>query len=203
MNTKALSSSFQSVSISEKSKWLIASVLMLLLIVTRSHLTEHLSDASWAIFFVVGFYLSGSTLGRLGFPLFFLAAFIIDLVVIDAQGGVHYCFTPSYPFLIPAYAAMWFAGRWFAKHYQENMRGLSYFIASATVGVAACFLISNAGFYFFAGKFEEMSMLQYTNSVLHYLPAYMKTTAIFLSATALVHLVITRSKKLGEYRAHS
>ena len=126
--------------ISLKNQLLIGSGLLLLMILTRSNILTHLADASWAIFFLVGFYLRDKSLSRLAFPLFFLAAFVIDLVVIDAQGGVHYCFTPSYPFLIPAYAAMWFAGRWLANHYQENVRGFANLVGSAVVGVAVCFL---------------------------------------------------------------
>ena len=189
--------------ISLKNQLLIGAGLLLLMILTRSNILTHLADASWAIFFLIGFYLRDKSLSRLAFPLFFLAAFVIDLVVIDAQGGVHYCFTPSYPFLIPAYAAMWFAGRWLANHYQENARGFANFVGSAVAGVAVCFLISNAGFYFFAGKFEEMTIMQYANSVAHYLPAYLKTTAIYLSSAALVHLVITHAKKLDSKQAHT
>lgn len=186
-----------------KTQLLIGAGLLLLMIVTRSNILTHLADASWAIFFLVGFYLRDSSLSRFAFPLFFLAAFVIDLVVIDAQGGLHYCFTPSYPFLIPAYAAMWFAGRWLANHYQENARGFASFVASAIVGVTVCFLVSNIGFYFFADKFEDMNIMQYANSVAHYLPAYMKTAAIYLSSVALIHLVITHVKKLGSKQAHT
>jgi len=197
----------QSHSLPLKSQWLIGSLLLLAMIVTRSHITAHLQDASWAIFFLLGFYLRDSSLGRLGFPLFFLAAFIIDLVVIDAQGGTHYCFTPSYPFLIPAYAAMWFAGRWFANQYYENqgqeyLKGLFQFAAAAFLGTVACFLISNAGFYYFGGKFETMSVVQYAQSVAHYLPAYLTTTGLYLGFVALIHLAIVHGRKLGNH-AHS
>ena len=186
-----------------KTQLLIGGLLLALMIVTRGNLLSHMADASWAIFFMVGFYLRGEALKKLAFPLFFLAAFVIDLIVIDAQGGQHYCFTPSYPFLIPAYAAMWFAGRLFASKYQENARGLATFVASATVGVAVCFFISNAGFYAFSGKFEEMTVAQYASSVAQYLPGYLKTTSIYLGFAALVHLVITHSPAGNKEQAHS
>lgn len=186
-----------------KNQLIIGGLLMALMVLTRSNLITHLADASWAIFFMVGFYLRDQSISRMAFPVFFLAAFIIDLVVIDAQGGVHYCFTPSYPFLIPAYAAMYFAGRWFASRYEENIQGLLKFVSSAVVAVVVCFVISNLGFYFFAGKFEDMSFIQYVSSVAKYLPAYLKTSAIYLSSAALIHLVITHGRKLGESRAHS
>jgi len=98
--SKLLSKHNVSNKISSKSQYIIGAVLLALMIITRSNISAHLQDASWAIFFLVGFYLRDSSLVRLGFPVFFLAAFAIDLAVIDAVGGVHYCFTPAYPFLI-------------------------------------------------------------------------------------------------------
>jgi len=185
-----------------KQQYIVGGLLLLAMILTRGHITAHLQDASWAIFFLVGFYLRGSSLSRYAFPLFFLAAFAIDLVVIDAQGGTHYCFTPSYPFLIPSYAAMWFAGRWFAGNYQENSIGLMKFVGAALLGTVACFLISNLGFYYFAGKFETMSLMQYAQSVAKYLPAYLTTTGLYLGFVAILHLAIVHGRKLAN-PAHS
>ena len=193
-------------SIARNYQYLIAGLLLLAMILTRGNITAHLQDASWAIFFLVGFYLTGSSKKslfiRYAFPLFFLVAFAIDLVVIDAQGGVHYCFTPAYPFLIPAYAAMWFAGRWFAKNYQENSIGLLKFVSAAVIGIFACFFVSNLGFYLFAGKFETMSAIEYTQSVAQYLPSYLATTSLYLGFIAIVHLAIEHGRKLGTH-AHS
>jgi len=189
--------------VSSKSQYIIGAVLLALMVITRGNLTAHLQDASWAIFFLVGFYLRDSSIVRLGFPLFFLAAFAIDLTVIDAQGGVHYCFTPAYPFLIPAYASMWFAGKWLANNYKESISGLFKLVAAAAIGVTVCFLISNAGFYFFSEKFEAMSISHYVSSVAQYLPAYLKTTALYLGFAALIHVVLVQSNKLNSERAHS
>ena len=189
--------------ISSKTQYIIAAVLMALMVLTRGNITAHLQDASWAIFFLVGYYLRDSSIARLAFPLFFLAAFVIDLVVIDAQGGVHYCFTPAYPFLIPAYASMWFAGKWLANNATENALGLFKLVTAAAVGVTVCFVISNVGFYFFSEKFETMSMATYVNSVAQYLPAYLKTTALYLGFAAMFHMVVVQSNKLSNERAHS
>lgn len=195
MNTSTLK-------ISLKQQGIIGGLLILAMILTRGNITAHLQDASWAIFFLVGFYFRGSSLARYSFPLFFLVAFVIDLVVIDAQGGTHYCFTPSYPFLIPAYASLWFAGYWFAGQYQDNVKSLLKFVGAAFVGTIACFVISNAGFYVFSGKFEVMSLLEYTQRVSKYLPGYLTTTAIYLGSVALVHLAIVHGRKLTN-PAHS
>ena len=178
-------------------KYLIGGLLLLAMVLTRGNITAHLQDASWAIFFMVGFYLRGTVFGRYAFPLFLLVAFVIDLVVIDAQGGTHYCFTPSYPFLIPSYAAMWFAGRWFANNFEENTMGLFKFVGAALVGTVLCFVISNVGFYFFAGKFETMSIAQYAQAISKYLPGYLTTTGLYLGFVALLHLAIVHGRKLA------
>lgn len=189
--------------VSKNQKYLIGGLLLLAMIVTRGNITAHLQDASWAIFFMVGFYLRGKRFGRYAFPLFFLTAFVIDLVVIDAvNGATHYCFTPSYPFLIPSYAAMWFAGRWFANNYQENTADLFKFVGAALVATLACFFISNLGFYLFAGKFEAMSVVEYAQAVAQYLPGYLTTTGLYLGFVALIHLAIVHGRKLAN-PAHS
>jgi len=185
--------------LAQSKQFIIAALLMFIMILTRGNITAHIQDASWAIFFLVGFYLRSSLLSRYAFPFFFLLAFVIDLIVIDAQGGTHYCFTASYPFLIPSYAALWFAGRLFAGKYQENMSGLVNFIGLAFIGVVVCFLVSNLGFYYFAGKFEAMSLMQYSQSVAKYLPAYLSTTGTYLGFFALLHLSIVHGRKLQNH----
>ena len=193
--------------LSQNNKYLIGGLLLLAMILTRGNITAHLQDASWAIFFMVGFYLRGASCGRYAFPAFFLVAFVIDLVVIDAvNGGTHYCFTPSYPFLIPSYLAMWFAGRWLANNFDRNDAesglGLFKFVAAAFVGTVVCFFVSNLGFYFFADKFETMSIVEYAQAVAKYLPGYLTTTGLYLGFVALVHLAIVHGRKLAN-PAHS
>lgn len=183
--------------LSQKSKYIIGGLLLLAMVLTRGNITAHLQDASWAIFFMLGFYLRDGKLGRYAFPLFFLVAFVTDLLVIDAvNGGTHYCFTPSYPFLIPSYAAMWFGGRWFANNYQETAFDLLKFVGAALVATVVCFFISNLGFYYFSGKFEVMSMTAYAQAVAKYLPGYLTTTGLYLGFIAMVHLLIVYGRKL-------
>lgn len=180
-------------------QWLIGGILLLAMIITRSHLISHIQDASWAIFFMVGFYLRS----YLSFPIFWLAAFAIDLIVIESHGGQSYCFTPSYPFLIPAYAALWAAGHWFSKLYREDFRGLFSLAATAIIGIAVCFLISNAGFYWFSGRFTEMNMLEYTQRLAKYMPMYLQTTLLQLGIAALIHTAVIQTRKLSGHAHHS
>ncbi|MCF6189021.1 MAG: hypothetical protein L3J51_00915 [Cocleimonas sp.] len=196
MNTESTNTLF-SQGLAQKQKYIIAGLLLLAMILTRGNITAHLQDASWAIFFMVGFYLRGASCGRYAFPLFFLVGFMIDLVVIDAQGGTHYCYTPAYPFLIPSYFAMWFGGRWFSNNYQESALDLFKFVGVTLFSTVVYFFISNLGFYFFAEKFEVMSLTAYAQAVAKYLPGYLATTGLYLGCVALIHLAIVHGRKLA------
>ncbi len=173
---------------------IIAGLLLLILVVTRTHHFSHIQDASWAIFFLLGFYVRNV----IGFPIFWLAAFAVDLIVIESKGGESYCFTASYPFLIPAYASLWAAGRWFAGNYSENTRGLLYFIVAAVIGTAACDIFSSGGFYWFSGRFENTNMTEFAGRLATFMPMFMKTTLMYLSIAAVVHLVVKHAGGLGK-----
>ncbi len=178
--------------LSNNQTWLVAGMLLLVLIVTRAHFFNHIQDASWAIFFMLGFYVRKV----IGFPIFWLVAFAVDLIVIESKGGQSYCFTVSYPFLIPAYASLWLAGRWLAGNYSENLRGLLYFVVAALVGITVCDVISSGGFYWFSGRFTDTNMAEFAERIVRFLPMFMKTTLIYLAIAALVHTIVVQAGKL-------
>ncbi len=184
-------------SLTKNHVYLIGGILLFLMIVTRAGFVNHIQDASWAVFFILGFYLRE----KIALPLFLLVAFIVDLSVIKATGAENYCFTVAYPFLAPAYASLWLAGRWFANNYSVSIKGLGYFVLAAIVGVTACDLFSSGGFYFFSDRFAETSLAGFAERVATYLPMYMKTTVIYLAIAALVHFAVLQLTKVsGEVR---
>lgn len=172
-------------------QWLIAGILLVIMLLTRSHLIDHLQDASWAIFFILGFYVRS----YLAFPLFWLAAFAIDMGVIQMTGTSNFCFTVSYPFLIPAYAAMWLAGHWLANHYQQNWQGLFNLVGAVLVGTIACELFSSGGFYWFSGQFAEPTVAAFLTREATFFPMYLQTTAMYIMIAAVIHLAISQASK--------
>jgi len=172
-------------------QWLIAGLLLFTMLLTRSHLISHIQDASWAVFFLVGFYLRN----YLAFPLFWLAAFALDLTVIKATGSGNFCFSLSYPFLIPAYAAMWFAGRWLVNHYSEDWYGAIRLIGAAILGIVVCQLISSGGFYWFSERFAEPSFSVFITREAKFLPMYLQSTLLYLSIATVIHLAVIQSGK--------
>jgi hypothetical protein len=180
---KTLNVGLKMQTLEKNQKLIIAGLLMSLMLLTRPHMISHLQDASWAIFFLVGFYLRS----HIAFGVFMVAAIVIDLAVIQYTNISNYCMTPSYPFIIPAYAVLWFAGRWFAMQKQQGYQYLLVGATSAVVATVICFGITNVGFYLFSEHFETMSASQYIESVSIYLPAFLKTTLFYLASGALVH----------------
>lgn len=167
--------------------WILLAVLAAAMWVTRSHqIDDHfgsfidLPDTSWAVFFIAGL---------LALRWWAPAALMVNAGVIDylaLLGGVSdYCVTPAYPFLVPTYLTLWASGRWAAVDLAMNARSLARVAIALTAGVLGAFLISNASFYALAGYFETMSVLDYANAVLRYLPKFLESTAIY-TVVALV-----------------
>ena len=85
---------------------IVLTLIAALLVLTRLHLPTTfghigpLPDASWAAFFIGGYYLRSWS--RWAFPLFMAAAVVVDYLVISGQGinfWTHYCVSPAYWFL--------------------------------------------------------------------------------------------------------
>lgn len=177
---------------------LIGCLLLLVLALTRSGITRshfgtelHLPDASWAMFWLTGVF----THKRWWPALLLLASVAIDYFVI--AGGVSaYCFTPAYPFLIPAYLSLWALGRWL-QHSHGSSKVLPA-AASLLAGVSACFIISNLGFYLAAGYFTHMPLMLYARSVARYWPYYLLYTGVYSGAGLLIAYIVRSRKELTE-----
>ncbi len=170
----------------------IALLLGLFMVATRFHhfgSAVSLPDASLAVFFLVGIYLR---------PSLFLAAFLAEAALIDylaiTYGSVSdWCVTPAYFFLIPTYASVWFAGRWYASRHQHAWRTLVPLLATLAAGTTAAFLISNSSFFLLSGRFPDMSWMEYGTRAAKYFPPYISSTFLYVLFVATVHTVLTAS----------
>lgn len=169
-------------------EWQIASALLLALVITRSgHFGSafKLPDASWAMF-----WLCGALTKRWWWPaLLMIAAALVDCFVIS-HGVSSYCVTPAYPFLIPTYLALWFAGRWANNALHTDILSSMKVLLSIASGVTLAFIISNASFYMLAGYFPKLSAWQYTQDVMHYWPHYFIYTAMYAITGLLIRFII-------------
>ncbi len=181
-------------SLSKRNITILVLVLSVVMWATRGHhlaTLTHLPDASWAIFFLLGFYVAR----RSFLPLFLAQAALIDYLAITQFGVSDYCVTPAYALLLPAYSALWLAGRWYAARYQFNLRTLPLFAAAATVGIAACELISSGGFYFLGGRFAEPTLAGFASRLAQYFPSSLANAALYLGCAALIHVTFVISPR--------
>lgn len=179
----------------------IALTLVLLMIITRGHhfatLQTLLPGASWAIFFLAGVYL------RSAWPLagFFALSWWLDFAAYTWGGASGYCLTPAYIFLLPAYASLWLAGRWFAKQYQFEWRTLMPLSFSVIAGLTLCELFSSGGFYFFSGRFEETTFVEFGQRLIQFFPFYIESFLFYLGMTIAIHTAFTLA--YNQFNPHS
>lgn len=192
-------------------------ILMLLALVmaaTRSHHFSPLAtstwgalpDASWAVFFVGGYYLKDWT--RWAFPLLMVLAVLVDYLVISGQGidfWSHYCVSAAYWFLIPTHFALWLGGLWLARqHAGTRLADLPKLAGSLLIAISVAYLLSNGSFYWlsdswlatsatgrsFAGWMQNLSDW--------YLP-YLRVTAVYVAIATVLHVVaVAALGKLGQ-----
>lgn len=183
----------------------IFAALALVMAATRVHLSlfhHDIWDASWGVFFLAGFWLSGSA--RWAFPLLMAEAVLVDYLVITHMGinfWTHYCVSLGYWFLIPAYGALWIGGSWLAKHQRGlKLSTLGWAIAALLVSENACYIISNGSFYWlsshvptpktFAAWFENLGDW--------YLP-FLQTTALYVGLGAVLHVMAVQLSRLSQH----
>ena len=163
-------------------------VLSAIMWLTRGHHFASLSqlpDASWPIFFIVGFYFSSFAV----IALFLAQAFLIDYLVVTQMGIGQSCFTVAYSFLLPAYLSLWFAGRWLAKNASLNITSFKNFLLASVVGTIVCELISS-GSYYFINTAGQSSLSEFASRIVQYLPYALEITLGYLLVAFVAHLVI-------------
>ncbi|MGE8214073.1 MAG: hypothetical protein ACN6OR_01675 [Stenotrophomonas sp.] len=176
---------------------IILSLLVLLMAGTRLNHFAPVPDASWAVFFIGGFYLRNWT--RWAFPLLMGLAVVVDWVVISNQGmsfWQHYCVSAAYWMLIPAYFAMWAGGMLLRRYYTgASLKSLGLLAASVIGSVALCHLIAQGSFYWISASVAEPSVAGWAKNYSDWLLPYMQTAAMYVGAAALVQLAVEATSK--------
>lgn len=173
--------------LSKTNQIIVGVVLAALVIMTRGHhfaSINSLPSASVAVFFLAGLYLRPSWV----FAALLALCASLDYAAITYGGVSNFCATPAYGFLLPAYGAMWLAGRWFAKHYRFSPKAILPLLASVTVGASVSQLFSSGGFYFFGGRYADPTLAVFGERLLKYFPMHFENVAFWLSTAAVVHI---------------
>lgn len=167
--------------------------LALAMAVTRVNLSlfhHDVRDASWAIFFLAGFWLRGNV--RWAFPLLMAEAVLIDYLVISHQGlnfWEHYCVSAAYWFLIPSYFSLWLGGSWLARHRLGlDLRTVGLAAAALLLSWAACYLLSNGSYYWLSNTVPQPRSFAawFANLSDWYLP-YLETMSLYVAIGAALH----------------
>lgn len=177
--------------LSTKQQWLVGGILLLVMLATRIHVSNHLQDASWAIFFLAGFYLRH----WLSFGVFMAAAVLIDYIAISQMGVSSFCVTDAYVALVPAYGALYAAGRGFGGMYRESLSALLPLAASLLVGVVACEVISSGSFYAVSPRFASEGLGGFVQDLGKYLPHNLAIAAFYVGIATLAHVAVLQVQR--------
>jgi len=167
-----------------KTFWIGAALVLLMAITRYQHFGSALTlpDASYAVFFLGGLFL-GRMRGALAMlAVLMLEAGLVDFYAINFNGISAYCVTSAYGFMVFAYAALWFVGRWTAPRYGFSANGIASLAVAAVFAGSLAFVIANVSFYLLAGYFESMSAVEYVSRVSQY---YVSYVAVLLMYTGL------------------
>jgi hypothetical protein len=173
--------------------WITIACLALAMALTRfNHFGSSVSlpDASLAVFFLGGLYLSKFSGARWVFVALLLEAALVDYYAITMGGTSDWCVTPAYGFLAFAYSAMWFAGNWFAPRHAPTGRSLFEILVVVTAATTLAFVISNVSFFLFSGRYAQMSAFEYASRVVQYLGSYVAVALMYVACAVAAHRVV-------------
>jgi hypothetical protein len=159
--------------------FLIMAVVML---ATRLCHFEFPPDASWAIFFLAGFYLYSYR----AFAVLMVEAVAIDYLATQHMGISSYCLSPAYVLLLPSYAALRLGGRWAGRHWNADLwRGIGCLGASVLVSVSVCFLLSNGSFYWLSGRAAAPSLAGWAANFIRWYPHFLAVPCAYIGLATL------------------
>nr|WP_067294759.1 cobalamin ABC transporter [Marinobacterium profundum] len=181
--------------LSSRAQLVLGLVLALMMAASRGHhfaSLENLPSASWALFFIAGFYLRS----KWAFAGLMLEAVLLDMIAVGFQGAIDLCITVSYPMLLPAYGALWMGGQWLATRYRAHWSMLGNLLLSVLVASSLCQLISSGSYYYFSGRFADPTLAEFAQRMLRYGPLSLQSMAFYIGLTTLLHGAWLSAEKL-------
>jgi len=159
-----------------------------------------LPDASWAVFFLGGFYLARDW--RWALALLLVAAVAADGLAIGYYGISNYCATLAYWFMAPAYSVLWLGGAWLRRRYRRTAADLARLLVSFAVSVTLCFAITHSAFYWLGGRVEHPSLGEWGSVFLQWYPHFVAATGLYVAVATSVHIALTPRSLTAAQPAH-
>jgi hypothetical protein len=178
----------------------IGAALALLVAATHGHhfaSALHLPPATWAVFFLAGFYVRRAWI----FAALLAEVVLIDYVAVTAGGVSAFCLSPAYGFMLPAYGTLWLAGRWYAARYSFNAGTLPALGASLLVSVTFAEIFSSGGFYLFSGRFADTGLTEFGGRLVQYFPYSVQSFAFWIALALAVHIAFTLARPNARHQA--
>ncbi len=147
-------------------------------------------DASWAVFFIAGFYLTGERFWVLAALL--AEAIVIDFAAIHYYGVSDYCVTPAYWFIVPAYSALWLGGVWLRRHYRHRPGDVLRLVASLLACFTVCFLLTQGSFYWLGSRVADPSIAGWWLNFTQWYGQFLLVTGAYVTLAAIGHAVVAR-----------
>jgi hypothetical protein len=147
-------------------------------------------DASWAVFFIAGFYLRSQW--RWALALLLIEAIGIDYLAIRYYGVSNYCVTLAYWFIAPAYSVLWLGGVWLGRHCQRAPRDLVRLLVSLVLAVTLCYLLTGTSFYWLSGRVAHPSLMGWAANLTSWYGHFLVVSCAYVAMAALLHIDVTR-----------
>ena len=160
-----------------------------------------LPDASYAVFFLGGLYLTRMVrVSVIFFIALLLEAGLIDYYATSVQGISDWCMTPAYWFLIPTYGSLWLVGRWVSsrpaiQNRTVENKGLMILALAAWCASSFAFAFSNVTFYLFSERYADMSLVEYSSCVAQYYVSYVSVALLYIVCAVAVHMAVDITSK--------
>ncbi len=176
-------------------RFTVFAVLLALMVATRfSHAGNAalLPDATWAVFFIGGFYRSRD--GYWALATLFAAAVGVDYLAIRYYGISNYCVTLAYWFIVPAYSLLWVGGAWLRRHYRRVPMDLLRLLVSFVASVTLCFLVNHSAFYWLGDRTGKPSLAEWWSVVTEWYAYFLAVPGIYVALAAVVHVALTQPR---------
>jgi hypothetical protein len=157
-----------------------------------------LPDATWAVFFLGGFYLARQW--RWSLATLFAAAVGIDYLAIRHYGISNYCLTMAYWFIVPAYGILWLGGAWLRQHYQRVALDFARLLLSLVVSVTLCFAITHSAFYWLGGRIAHPTLGEWTSVFVQWYPLFLAVTSLYVGVATVLHIALTHRPRPATLR---
>jgi hypothetical protein len=170
----------------------IGLLLAVVMLLTRVNHFGVVPDASWAVFFLGGYYLRPQS--RWAFPVGMVLAVLVDWYVISASGQSfwsHYCVSVGYWFLVPSYLAMWLGGSVLSRLQRgAGWNALAWLVPVFVVATSACFVLSNGSFYWLSEVVTNPTFAGWGKNLGDWYVPYLFTAGMYVGAAAVIHVVV-------------